>query len=198
MRFKFLNYLVILIALFTIAFLSVPKTLAAAKDTNTNNIYCDNGKTIKKTCTSNAQVEACYSLPGVDCNTQPIWDCIYEKISERCENQQTQNANEPINKVFGQITPPDAVSKIGIGAAGISTFLSNSITLLYVVATIAVVFMVVWGAFEWIVSGGEKEKVASARKRITYALIGLVLLSLSFLILKVVGDITNLKLFAGA
>lgn len=58
--------------------------------------------------------------------------------------------------------------------------------------------MFVWGAVDWILSGGDKEKIASARKRITTAIIGLVLLSLTFVVMVVVGQILGIgSLFSG-
>ncbi len=73
----------------------------------------------------------------------------------------------------------------------LSTVLTNAITIIFVLGAIAVVFFVIWGAFNWIISGGDKEKVASARKTITNALIGLALLALAFLIISVVGTIVG-------
>lgn len=67
----------------------------------------------------------------------------------------------------------------------------NAITLLYSVSAIAVIAYFLWGAFDWITSGGDKEKINSARRKMTHALIGLALLSLSFVIIAVVGEIVG-------
>lgn len=102
--------------------------------------------------------------------------------------------------IFGQITPPQEIqpliAKGGQGSGGISLFLSNAITLLYEIAVIAVVVMLVWGAVEWIISGGDKEQLASAKKRITNALIGLILLSIVFAVLNVFKIFTGFNFFA--
>lgn len=63
----------------------------------------------------------------------------------------------------------------------------NAITLVFTIASISAVIMFLWGSVNWILSGGDKEKIAAARKKITAALIGLVVLALSFLILSLVG-----------
>lgn len=101
--------------------------------------------------------------------------------------------------VFGQVTPPQElqplIAKGGQGAGGISLFLSNAITLLYEIALIGVTIMLVWGAVEWIISGGDKESLASARKRIVNAIIGLVLLSIVFAILNVFKIFTGFNFF---
>lgn len=102
-----------------------------------------------------------------------------------------------IEDVFGQIIPPPPVSAIGSGAAGISQFLSRIIELIYIVAGIIFVFMVILSAIQWIISGGDKEAVSKARARLTYAIIGIVLLALAFVFIKLIGQITGFEFFAG-
>jgi hypothetical protein len=89
-----------------------------------------------------------------------------------------------------QINPPAA----GINpATGVGTVLTNILTIIFVVATLAVLVMLIIGAFNWITSGGDKEKVGAAQKRITQALAGFVVLALAFLIVTVVGRIININ-----
>lgn len=90
-----------------------------------------------------------------------------------------------------QVSPPQ---NIGV-TANTSTVLSSAFTIIFVVAAIAVLFMLIIGAFQWITSGGEKEAVGHARGRITHALIGLAILALSFVIIRVVGEIVNINIF---
>lgn len=92
-----------------------------------------------------------------------------------------------------QVAPPE---NQGIDPdTSISEILTNIFRIIFVVAALAVLFMMIWGAFEWITSGGDKEKVAKARERITNALIGLALLALAFFILRIVGQMININLF---
>ena len=102
---------------------------------------------------------------------------------------------QTVNSVFGEVVPPSPVAAIGNGAVGINRVINNLITLMYTIAVIGVIFMVVWSSIEWIMSGGEKEKVASARKRLTWAIIGLAALALVFVFLRIVGSILGLKLY---
>jgi hypothetical protein len=67
----------------------------------------------------------------------------------------------------------------------------NAITLAFTIAGVAVLAFLIFGAFQWITSGGAKEKVDAARKTITNALIGLALLGLAFLIVRIVGQIVG-------
>ncbi len=71
----------------------------------------------------------------------------------------------------------------------VGVILKNVIALFFAVGGIGVVIFFLWGAVDWIISGGDKEKVASARKKITNALIGLALLALSFFIISIIGKI---------
>ena len=73
-----------------------------------------------------------------------------------------------------QITKP----KGGFGTIG--NFISNLLTILVAIGAIILLFMIVWGAYEWITSGGDKESVSRARGRITAAFIGLAVLAVAF------------------
>lgn len=90
--------------------------------------------------------------------------------------------------VFAQITNP-AVGEWGQpGAAGITddkfaTLFIKFWNIAIMVGAIGVIVMFLWGAIEWILSGGDSNKVQSAQKRITNAVIGLILLVASFVIL---------------
>lgn len=69
----------------------------------------------------------------------------------------------------------------------------NIIVLLFTIGALGFIIMFLWGAVSWILSGGDKEKIAGARKRIVTAVTGLVLLALTFVITVVIGQILGLK-----
>lgn len=69
--------------------------------------------------------------------------------------------------------------------------LRNGIRIFFVVGAIAMVFMIAWGALEWVISGGDKEKVGAARKKIAAGIIGFVILALVFVIAQIVGQIVK-------
>jgi hypothetical protein len=75
----------------------------------------------------------------------------------------------------------------------ISAIISNAIAILFTVAAVAFVFMIIWGAFQWITSGGDKEALGKARGRLTNALIGILILALAFVIIQTVGQIIGLN-----
>lgn len=89
------------------------------------------------------------------------------------------------------ITPPSQ----GISPeTAVGTVLSSALTIIFVIAAIIVLFMLVWGAFKWITSSGDKEKLDKARGTIVSALVGLAILALAFLIVRVVGQILNIDI----
>lgn len=80
----------------------------------------------------------------------------------------------------------------GASAEGIvQIILLNVITLFFAVGGIGVVIYFIWGAVDWIMAGGDKEKISNARKKMTNAIIGLILLALSFAIIRTVGSIAG-------
>ncbi|MDD5415438.1 MAG: pilin [Candidatus Daviesbacteria bacterium] len=102
---------------------------------------------------------------------------------------------------FGTITPPSPIAGfIGgdqTGTAGISKFLSNGVALIYSIAVVILVFMLLWGSFEWIISEGDKEKIAAAQKRILNAIIGIILFAVAFAVIKLLGQFTGFEFFVG-
>ncbi len=73
----------------------------------------------------------------------------------------------------------------------IQTLLTQVITFVFIAAALAVLVMLIWGAWSWITSGGDKAKIEGAQKRITSALIGLAVLALAFLVARIVGSIVG-------
>lgn len=99
-----------------------------------------------------------------------------------------------VPKGMGIEVNPAAVPK----AEGIvETIIVNVITIFSAIGGLGVVIYFVWGAVDWILSGGDKEKVANARKKMTHAIIGLVLLSLSYVIINIVGQIVGFNPLGG-
>lgn len=66
------------------------------------------------------------------------------------------------------------------------TDLGGLISGLFTVAIFIAAFLsfiwLVWGAFQYIVAGGNKENLAKARARITWAIVGLLLTLIAFLV----------------
>lgn len=106
-----------------------------------------------------------------------------------------------ISKSFGTIKPPPELLPFTApdpsGKAGISKFLSNLVALFYGLAGIVLIFMLLWGAWDWMTSEGDKEKLDSARKKIINAVVGIILFAVAFAIIQVLGQFTGFQFFAG-
>lgn len=72
---------------------------------------------------------------------------------------------------FGPIC--DTLKTEGAGALG--GIMGRVINLFILMCALAALLYLLVGAFEWITSGGEKEKIAKAQSKITNAIIGLVI-----------------------
>lgn len=77
----------------------------------------------------------------------------------------------------------------------VGNIISNFLLIMYIVGGLAVLVFLIWGAFDWITSGGDKEKVSGARRKIMNAFIGLALLALAAFIVTIVGQVVGINLF---
>lgn len=120
--------------------------------------------------------------------------CLPDKVSNEffCTG-----VGNPVQQAFGIINPPEAIASLRYGGFGLSQVVNNTVTLIYVIATLIFVFMILISALQWILSGGDKEAVSHARGRLTWAVIGIILLALAFIFIKIFGQLTSFELFAG-
>ena len=82
---------------------------------------------------------------------------------------------------------PDSVSYLG-------KLLPSLVSLILVVGAVIFFFSLVMGAIQWISSGGDKQKLESARGRITSAIIGLVVLLAAFAIIRIIQDFFGIEI----
>lgn len=104
---------------------------------------------------------------------------------------------ESIKDVFGQVSPPPELKTITDqpGAGGINIFLSKSIQLIYMIAAVVFVFQLIFGAYKWMASGGEKEALKSAHDTIVHAIMGIFILGVAFVILRIFGVFFGFQFF---
>lgn len=148
--------------------------------------------------------DTCCQSPksGMACQAGKSYSCKFSFIDAKT-NQAKNTCQEvsPIEKTFGQIQAPDALAKFlqndPTGAGALSQFLSNLIALIFAMATIVLVFMIIWGAFDWLISEGDKEKISAAQKKIISAFVGFILLAIAFAILRIFGQFTGFTFFEG-
>ena len=65
--------------------------------------------------------------------------------------------------------------------------ISGAITIFMTAGIIASLISVIWAGIQWTSSSGDKQKLASARARLTWGIIGLVIILLAFFVINVFG-----------
>ncbi|MBQ6154840.1 hypothetical protein IJJ27_03920 [bacterium] len=96
---------------------------------------------------------------------------------------------------FSSVVMPAQAITISTADVGTSTYIGNGdyrsmiksiVNIVIVVAALLTFFYLVWGAINWITSGGDKGKVEEARNKITAAVIGLLILAATWAIFQLI------------
>lgn len=91
------------------------------------------------------------------------------------------------------IAPPTGIPTGGINK--LVQILQFGVAFLLVFATIIALLYLIWGGTIWIMSGGDKAKIESARQQITYALIGVAVSFAAFMIVNFFAFFFHANLF---
>ncbi len=78
------------------------------------------------------------------------------------------------------------IAKGGCGFADIQIVILNALNFLFIIAVPITVGMIVWGAIQLMTSGGSTEKAKKAKKTMTMAVIGFVIVLAAVLIVNTV------------
>lgn len=84
----------------------------------------------------------------------------------------------------------------GSGPSAFGNIVGRGVTLLFVVAIVIALGFLIYGGIKWITSGGDKAAVEAARNTIVAAVVGLVIVFLSYFILNIILGLFGLKLDA--
>ena len=76
---------------------------------------------------------------------------------------------------------------------GFEYIFNNIVSVIFPLAGIVLFIILLMGGLKFITAGGEPPKIEEARKTLTFAIAGIVLIALSFLILKVIQEITGVN-----
>jgi len=74
------------------------------------------------------------------------------------------------------------------GTNTLSGILQTAVELLFIFAIIFALFMLIYSGWLWMTSGGDKQKITQVKLRITYAIIGLIVTFLSFMIINMLSN----------
>lgn len=103
---------------------------------------------------------------------------------------------QPTEDITGKITNPllpDSLKTLP-GVNFFQKFLITAVSFIFVVGSIIFFFMLATGGLRWITSSGDKTKLDSAQKQITSALTGLVILFLTFAIIKLIETLFGISI----
>lgn len=93
--------------------------------------------------------------------------------------------------IFGEVTPPQAIQDLnteaGADGIGILLFLSRIIQFIYVIAGIFVLFNFITAGMALVTSEGDAKAKDTARTKITYSIIGLVIIVVSVGVMGILG-----------
>ncbi|OGK15618.1 hypothetical protein A3H80_01980 [Candidatus Roizmanbacteria bacterium RIFCSPLOWO2_02_FULL_37_19] len=93
-------------------------------------------------------------------------------------------AQGKVEDIFGKITPPPGPRALNEGDIGrnVTALFAFAINGVFVLGGIIVLLYFIWGSIDWVMSGGEKENLEKARKKIRNAFVGLIVLISAFVI----------------
>ena len=87
---------------------------------------------------------------------------------------------------FSPIPTPEGLKS---NFTDLASILSPLLTITFSIATFVAFYYLLWGTFQYILAGGKKEDLAKARSRISWALIGLIVVFAAFLIAKYASEV---------
>ena len=99
-----------------------------------------------------------------------------------CLSQGT-GLNGDISNVSGGCTKDPGQ---GSGSTNLTDVITTVVNVISIVVGVIAVIMIIWGGMKYITSGGESNKITSAKNTIIYALIGLVIVALAQFIVRFV------------
>lgn len=77
--------------------------------------------------------------------------------------------------LFGTIAPPPgSPGSTSDPIAGITKLFGVALQVILLIAALLLLTYLLWGALDWITSGGEKEKILKAQNKIVNAVIGMI------------------------
>lgn len=84
------------------------------------------------------------------------------------------------------ISPPEGINK---NITDLGSLVSVFLNIAFYAAMFLAFFFLVWGAFAYILASGKKEDLAKAKARISWAIIGLLVVFLAYFIAKFASEI---------
>lgn len=90
------------------------------------------------------------------------------------------------------VQPPTSIPQGGTEA--LSKAISGGISIVMIIAVVLCLIAIARAGIQWASSSGDKTKVAAARSRITWAIIGLVVVFCAFILINILGGVFGVSL----
>jgi len=100
----------------------------------------------------------------------------------------------PIGTIKGQGPLAELLNTLSGVVNLFNKVISNIVGILTIVAGLWFIFQFMLGAFSYLTSGGDKARIEEAQKKITSALIGLVIVVAAIFLIDLVGSLLGLKI----
>ncbi len=82
------------------------------------------------------------------------------------------------------ISPPGGIPQNGMTSG--ENLLQAALTITFTIAIALFIAFIVYSGIQWAISGGDKQKLQQARSRITFSIIGLIVVLAAFFIVRIV------------
>lgn len=95
-------------------------------------------------------------------------------------------------KIAGEEICGPLPTSTGGGSITIADIVNKLIAFIFPLSGILLFFFLVWGGYDFLLSGGNPEKIKSGQAKMTSAVIGFILLTASYLIVRLIAMIFGL------
>ncbi|MBI4973347.1 hypothetical protein HZC27_01925 [Candidatus Roizmanbacteria bacterium] len=93
------------------------------------------------------------------------------------------DVDQQVKNIFGTVNKPPGSEFVGNDPVqGLGNLIAFFIQIVLFIGGLAALLYLLWGAFDWINSSGEKEKLTKAQNKMMNAVIGLILMVAAFTI----------------
>jgi cbb3-type cytochrome oxidase subunit 3 len=110
------------------------------------------------------------------------------------EHHKTKMFSTLLAQINNRALTPAMQAKQVDGVSTISSLITLFVGIIFMVGTVAFMFMFLLGAVRWITSGGDKGQVESARSQVTQALAGIVVLFAVYAVARTIKTIFGIEL----
>jgi len=105
-----------------------------------------------------------------------------------------QNEGKPLGGTLENIGGYNPGEEGELAGTSINTLFSNIFGFLTIVAGLAFLIYFIIGGLNWITAGGNTDKVEKAKKTMTDAAIGLIIITITYAIASIVGSVLGFQL----